>query len=305
MGSDATGGRKVAIIGAGGWIGRALAAQAASLVGFDAVRLFGSSDSQISVLGHELEVEGLTHASNLKGEGWTVLHAGIVGLPAGEGLDKALESNRQLMSEVLRLSEAADRLMLVSSGAVGRLQAGAAPAGRLAYAQMKLEQEERASDWASGRRTQLSIPRVFNLGGPYINQLKSYALSDFILQAVETGRVHIGAGHRVLRSYVHVSEFARAMLGLLETQNEARQIIDIAGSEAVELTDLAQLVLEALGLPRDAIDRTRSDGAEDRYVGDPQAYQALLARLGLQPVSTRVTVGDTIDFLRREGQLSA
>ncbi len=37
------------------------------------------------------------------------------------------------------------------------------------------------------------IGRIFNLGGPHINKLQAYALSSFLLQAADTGKVVIKA----------------------------------------------------------------------------------------------------------------
>ena len=140
------------------------------------------------------------------------------------------------------------------------------------------------------------IPRIFNVGGPYINHAASYALGSFIQQALAGGVIEIEARRAVLRSYVHLFEFARVLFDLA-IGDEDDLMFDTAGAEVVEMADLAVAVGAALGLELE-IRRPPLSQGEDRYVGDGRIYQAAVARGAGGPIGLDRIVRDTADYLR-------
>ena len=301
---------RVAVVGASGWIGRALIAQimvSSPDLALDRLRLFGSAPRSLTVGGRDLEIEPLDGATRLGDGDWLVVHAALVGVDRVEDGDQAEVRRRNdvLMKQVLALAEtgATRRLVFFSSGAAGRPDSGG-PA-KQAYGQMKLEHEAEVTAWAARTGRAVLTPRVFNLGGPYINYVEIYALGDFILGLARHGRIAISAADPVFRSFVHVSEMARVILDMAVDDAQSGAPFDVGGAEVVELGALARAVGEALGLADSAIDRPAPGGGlGDWYVGDGRRYQSALFRRGERPTPLKQIIADTVAYLDATGRLA-
>lgn len=296
---------RVALVGASGWIGMALVhvlLDASPELGAPKLRLFGSARRTIEVQGRTLEVEPLVGAADLGAGDWLVLHAAIVGPDRVAGGDAAevRVTNDRLLAQVLDLADGveAQRLVFFSSGAAQRTGFGS-PAKQV-YARMKAEHEDVTAAWAGERGRGLIMPRVFNLGGPYINHVGAYALGDFIQAARRDGRIAIGTASPVFRSYVHVREMAAVVLEAAVKPMFGAGPFDVAGAEIVELGALARMVGAALGMADIVVERPSGDGEADWYVGDGRAYQSALFAMGRAPVPLTRIVADTAAYLRVE-----
>jgi nucleoside-diphosphate-sugar epimerase len=293
----------VAITGASGWIGRAMTQMALEAMGGDVarLRLYGARARRIELSGKPLAVETLQDAAPLGDGEWLVLHLAVAG---GERIaePQALRAaNEAMLAQALALAATAGqarRFVAASSGAV--YQAGQGPAEKQAYSDLKRDQESVVRAWAKKTGAPLLIPRIFNVGGPYISHPQRYALGSFIQQALDGGVIEIGARRPVVRSYVHVLELARVVFDL--ALDEAPSLtFDTAGPEIVELADLAVAVGAALGLPDIQVRRPPLEASdEDRYVGDGALYQAALARSGAAPAGLDRIIRDTADAIRAE-----
>lgn len=301
----------VAIVGASGWVGMALADQVlATCPDFppDRLRLFGSSSRDLEIGNCQVRIEPLDGLARLGTGDWLVLHAAIIGDDRVEGGDPAevRRRNDALLDRILALAETGEtrRLVAFSSGAVHRPDAGTL--ARRAYATMKLDHEIATADWARRTGRSVLIPRIFNLGGPFINHAGAYALGDFILALTRRGRIAIGAADPVFRSFVHVSEMARVVLDMALDETQSAEPFDIGGAEVVELGALARAVGDALGQADPAIDRPEpGEGPGDWYVGEARRYQSALYRRGERPAPLARIVGDTVAYLEATGALTA
>jgi nucleoside-diphosphate-sugar epimerase len=268
------------------------------------LRLFGSHSRTLAVGGKSLEISPLNDAARL-GEGdWLVVHAAIIGADrAGGDLDETRRVNDAMLKQVLTLSETGDtrRLVAVSSGAAGRPDVGGA--ARQAYGRLKRDHETSAADWAARADRSVLIPRIFSLGGPYINHTTAYALGDFILQQAQHGRIAIGADVPIIRSFVHVLDAARGMLDMAVDEAEGAEPFDVCLGREIELQDLARAVATAFGAEA-AIDRPPiAETGGDRYVGRGDRFQAALAREGATPLGLDRIIDDTIAYLRTVGEI--
>jgi nucleoside-diphosphate-sugar epimerase len=271
----------------------------------DRLRLFGSRPRAMTMGDRDLAIEALDPGSSL-GEGhWLVLHAGIIGADRVEdgNLDAVRQRNDAMLGQVLALAEtgATDRLVLFSSGAAGRPDVGG-PA-KQAYATMKLAHEAEVTAWGALRQTPVLIPRVFNLGGPYINHTEAYALGDFILQCARDGRIRIGSGGRVFRDFVHVAEMARGVLHMAVDRHETATPFDVSLRRLTELDDLARAVGKAFGVDPIIERPPHAAGEDDAYDGDGARFQQALDQRGEAPASIDQIVADTVAYLRRTGEI--
>ena len=289
----------MAIVGATGWVGRAMlhaVLEAAPDIASERLRLFTGRPRALTIEGRGFHTETLEASAALGDGRWIVVHAGVIG-------GDARRQNDALLEEVLRLSAGAqvERLVLVSSGAAGF--GDDAPPDKAAYAQMKRDHELRALDWSGGTGVRLLIPRIFNLGGPYMTCVGNYALGDFIQRLSRQGELAIAAPDPVVRTYVHVMEMARTILDMAVDETEDSAPFDVAADETVELGDLAHEVADALGLKDAKITRPApTGGAGDRYVGEGRRYQAALAKRGLSSPPLSLIVADTVaDLTSRPG----
>jgi nucleoside-diphosphate-sugar epimerase len=299
---------RLALVGGSGWVGMALADQALA-AGFppERMRVFTALPCLLTINGVTLQTEALDAATRLGDGAWVVAHAAIIGPDRVEGGDlvEVRARNDALMSRVFRIAGGADvrRLLMISSGAAHQTQA-ANPA-KAAYARMKREHETEVSAWAAKAGTQVLLPRIFNLGGPYINHVGNYALGDFILSLANTGALRISAGDPVIRSYVHVLELADVLLDMAVDHDEDQTPFDIGGTQTVELGALAEAIAAELAILGTVVSRPASTvGPGDRYAGDGARYQAHLAAMGRSPVGLAQIIADTITYLRRTGAIS-
>jgi len=299
---DWLGARKggVAITGASGWIGAAateVVLRALPEAGDFPLRLFGSAHGVLEIAGRRLRVESLGEASPLGPGEWLFLHFAVVGVDRLGGDSGALRAaNDALLDQALALAGtgALRRFVYASSGAV--YQTGGSPA-KQAYAGMKRAQEQLAQAWAARTGAPVLMPRIFNVGGPYINHVRAYALGDFIAQAMAGDVIRIEARRPVVRSYVHVHELARVILDLA-LGPIGPTTFDTAGPDVVEMAELAHAVGRALNRPID-IDRPPMGPGEDRYVGDGRLYLEALARSGAAPIGLDRIIQDTAAFMRQ------
>ncbi len=296
---------RVALVGASGWVGAALADRVlAAGLPADRLRVFTTLPRTVDIGPAALRTEQFSDQSRL-GEGdWLVLHAGIIGAQrvANGDLSEVRRLNDDLLARVLGMADTGQfrRLVMISSGAAHRPGEGG-PA-KAAYSRMKRGHEDVVTDWAAGTGSAILLPRVFNLGGPYITYPQNYALGDFILSQAKMGRIAIGSGDPVVRDFTHVLEMADVLLDMAVDEAEGPEPFDIGGGEAIELGDLARLVAAASGVETPMIDRPApAGGPGDRYVGDGRRYQAALAQAEQRPTPLPVIITDTIAYLRQTG----
>lgn len=301
---------RLAVVGASGWVGMALADQVLAAcpdLAPDRLRLFGSGSRTLQIGSREVQIEPLNANASLGDGDWLVVHAAIIGGDRVEGGDppEVRRRNDALLDTVLALAEAGEtrRLVAFSSGAASRVET-VSPARR-AYATMKRDHEVAIAGW--GRRTgrAVLIPRVFNLGGPFMNHIETYALGDFARALSMHGRIAIGATVPVFRNFVHVSEMARVILDMAVDETQSAEPFDVGGTQIVELGALARAVGEAMGQPEPVIDRPEpGDGPGDWYVGDGLRYQSALFRRGETPTPLARIVADTVAYLDATGALA-
>lgn len=296
--------RRIVMTGAGGWLGLATLELLSDALGpdlEDRVTCYGASRKTLTLLdGRHVEQYPLGDIAHLPPSPSIVLHLAFLTKDRAETMDEAdyTRANRALTRQLLDMLDGIDaRAVFVASSGAARFadDPARAPAMRL-YGALKRADEEALGDWAETRSRRAVIARLFNIAGPHINKVQSYALSALILDALAGGPVRVRAPHRVVRGYVAIRELMSLVFALLLDEGSAVVRFD-TGGKAMELAEVAAVVAEEYG---STVDRPAPQIAnEDIYLGNPQLYDRLLVEHGIEPVSFRDQVRETGDYLQQ------
>lgn len=304
-------GRRIVITGATGWLGRATLDLLRQCLGDDfrsRVHCFGSQHRIIDLGdGHSIEQEPLAELASLPSRPTFVLHFAFLTKDRAEAMDEAeyRHAVRRIGCNVLDALDpiGAEGVFVASSGAAGFADDPAAsPAMRL-YGELKRDDERSFAEWAERTGKTAVIARIFNLSGPHINKLGSYALACFILDALAGGPIKVKASHDVRRGYVAIRELMSLAFAMLLEGRAGVTAFD-TGGEPLEMGEIAEAVATQLG--GCGVERApRSDASPDVYLGNEGAYRQLLERYGIESVPFAQQVAETAQFLVNKDQFHA
>lgn len=298
---------RILLTGASGWLGQAaleLLVQALGPAWHQRVIAFGSREHRWALRdGTAVTQLPLTALPSLPVQPSLLLHFAYLTREKTAQMAEAeyIARNRALSRLAAEggASIGVERAFVTSSGAVhAALAAPEDPNPALLYGKLKLEDEALFQQFAAASpRHRVFITRLFNLSGPYINKLDSYALASFIQQA-RKGQITIRATHPVIRSYTSAENLLGVALGqLLAEQGAACLCVETVGNEDTEMGELAAAVRDGVA-PNAVIQRTMLNASPvDRYVGDGTAYRRLLADYGIAEHSLHRQIVDTADYL--------
>ncbi|MBE7191644.1 MAG: NAD(P)-dependent oxidoreductase [Gordonia polyisoprenivorans] len=273
--------RRLLVLGASGWFGRTAMAMSEGLP----VLAVGSRARTFRVLDREIRCEAWDEERILEFAPTDVVDCAFLTRDrvTSVGLGDYVAMNRELTSRArwtTRL-DSVHRLLTISSGAaVHPVDALTTPLEQNPYGFLKREAEEQLRTDAEETGCAIAIVRAWSVSGPFVRIARSYALSDMVLQA-RKGRIAIRADHPVLRRYVAVEDLLA--VGLSSAQN-AVTTVD-SGGRLVEMSELAELVSEAVGGPVEISRPPLVDTRVDDYAAEPEIWSRAAARAHLVPRS--------------------
>ncbi|MCW1429338.1 NAD-dependent epimerase/dehydratase family protein [Novosphingobium sp. JCM 18896] len=289
------------LTGPSGWIGQAMLDALARVLGGQLdgrVTAFASQARTMELpWGESLAVRALDAITPDDVADAHVIHLAYLtkekaDLLGDDAFDAANDAIDEALLAALRGAPAAS-LFVASSGAAALAERG----DRHAYGMAKLRQEARFLDWAKAAGIPVIAGRIFNIAGPHINKLRSYAISDFALQAQEAGAIRIQAGVPVFRSYLHVEDLCALVLEAARRGIGRGTAIDLCGTEIVEMDDIAALVAAAsqgsITIERGPV----NFGQPSLYLGDATQTKVLAMELGIELRPLSVQVADTLTWL--------
>lgn len=296
---------RLVITGPTGWIGTVFLAQLARANAQwpRGVTLFGSSARQVDAPdGTSFAMRSFDTIGPKDVEGALVLHLAYLTKEKVELLgERAFFDTNSAIDERLLAACRDGRprgVFVASSGAAALAERGR---DRHLYGMCKLLQEDRFLDFGAKAGVPVLAGRIYNLGGPWINKLSAYAISNMLVQAFDTGAVRINATVPVYRSYLHVEDLCALVLAGLEDGLAPGRPVDLCGAEIVEMAHVAEEVVRVAGLGAVAIVREPLD--YDRpaiYVGDPTQTLTLALRYGIRLRGLAAQVADTALYLREK-----
>ncbi len=257
-----TGPLRVAITGATGFLGGALArALAGEGAEIRALRRASSAPDALSGLGvHWLEGDVTDRRAVdelVRGAGWVIHAAGRLGeanVPEADFRRVNVEGTRVVLEAALAAAPAPRVLHLSSPGVLGPTPRAPAPEDAPMrpgnpYERSKAEAEALALDFAA-RGVQVVVARPGFVYGPGDRHVLG------LFRAVARGRFFTIAGGRALTQPTHVDDAAAGMLACLRRGRPGRTY-HIVGPRAVTFRELVDTLAEALEVPRPRLDLPR------------------------------------------------
>lgn len=205
-----------------------------------------------------------------------------------------LRANLTLVQRSLDLLERAQGVVLISSGAA--VGDGGYPdwdAGLNPYGFAKNVQEQAVRAAAAGR-VPVTVCRLWGAAGPDVVHPRKYAFSDFVLQALLEGSIHVRADHEVWRRYCDARQLMQACLRL---NLAGRDITFDSGGALVEIRQLAGDIARAVH-PDAPVFIEEPLGPPDRAFSESQRMEQLFAEMGMTPATLQELVQNTVDGLR-------
>ena len=298
---------EIVVTGAGGWLGQATLEMLDQAFGEklqSRVHIFAAKERQILLRsGRMLPCNELKSMEKLHRRPCLVAHYAFVTKDriADRSVPDFIHENESIgdfvATQLRRLPVAG--IFVPSSGAVYPRGIEEYPV-RNAYGEAKARDECRFRSLAENLRCRAVIMRIFNLSGPFINNLSTYVLASILLDLAKGGPIRLHADRPVIRSYVHVSDLINLAFSLMLRQvDPPSDPFDTAGEVEIEIGGLARLAAAVLGKPDTAIIRSPISPHEtDRYVGDGGIFRRLTTETGVALTPLDQQIIDTSDYLR-------
>lgn len=291
----------IIVTGAGGWLGQAALEMFEVALGEALparLTAFGATARQITLRsGRTLRLHALRDLTNFSAPAPIFFHFAYLTREhaSTQPLAAYVAANRDISALVQRFlsRNGCAGLFVPSSGAV---YAGGDLA-RNPYGVLKREDEVGFAALARRLDAPAVIARVFNLAGPFINKLESYALACILLDILGGRPVSLRAAHPVWRAYADVGDVLNIALGCLLT-GTTPPVFDTTG-EPIELSALAQRAGRLLtGNSVEILRPELAQAPASRYLGHGETYAALAKTLALSLHDLDRQLLDTAAFLR-------
>jgi nucleoside-diphosphate-sugar epimerase len=303
--------RRIIIVGARGWVGRTAIALLSEALGpacfAERVICVGSTAGLVEIGDQEVLQRSLSDLATLDPCPTLLLHLAFLTMDKFAEMhpDDYVRSNQVLSRAVLEALEpiGVDRLFVASSGAAAFADNPDAADNLRCYGRLKRDDETLFAGWGNAMpdRRRVAIARIYSVSGPHINKHQTYALANLILAALEGRPIEVHASKRVIRSYVAVRDLLSLVFAILLAPDADPIIQFDTGGEPCELGELATIIARTLG--GEASRPPVTDSTENRYVGDPRSWSALLECYGIEPLALREQVLETAAHLARETPL--
>lgn len=262
------------------------------------VRAFASEERDMDLpSGESLSVRALASIRPDDVDGAHVIHLAYLTKDKVDGLGERrfFDTNIAIDDHLLGALEQGRpaSLFVASSGAAALAARGI---DLHPYGMAKLRQEARFLRWAKSADVPAIAGRIFNIAGPYINKLDAYAISNFIMQALNRPEIHIQADTPVFRSSLHVRDLCALIVEAGLHRVGRPRPIDMCGAESVEIGDLAALIAAEMG----NIPIRRTSVRYDKpsiYLGNFADTKILAMELGFDLIPLAMQVRDTIRWI--------
>lgn len=306
-------GLRVAITGAGGWIGCATIEMLDSALGanFDKrVFAFGSQPKEMMTRsGRKVHITSLAELGRLPPAPTLLVHCAFltkerVSRMSSEDYFRNSEDITRTVADAMH-GIGVSHFLFPSSGAVYGLPTRSdrslldAPEEN-PYGTQKLRDEIRFRAVSKGLGIRLVVPRIFNVSGPLINKQDSYVLSSVINAVLSGAPIELHARRKVVRGYVALRDVLEVLFGWLLSSTMPEQLVLDTGGRLVEAGELAKRVLDVLHRTDLPIHRPPfGSEPDDVYFGEGAEFERLARLQGvvLSPLDDQIA--ETAGYLKQ------
>jgi nucleoside-diphosphate-sugar epimerase len=293
---------RIVITGSGGWLGMATLELLRDALEEDfqrRIRCFGSGARRLTLFdGSSVDQRPLSEITELDSQPTILLHFAFLTKDRAESMaaDEYRRANQSIRDLVLHsLNPIGARAVFVaSSGAAAFADDPEASAAMRLYGSMKRDDEEVFGEWAERNGARALIARIYNVSGPHMNKLNSYALASFILDALGGRAVAIRSPDAV-RTYVAIRELMSLCFSLLLKSANGVQQFD-SGGDPLSLREVGECVAQQLGAE---VMLSSISTKPDIYFGNYSLYESLLREHCVESVSLAQQIVETAAFFRR------
>ena len=157
---------------------------------------------------------------------------------------------------------------------------------RWAYADSKAMDEFLALAYHQERDLDCVIVRLFNTVGPRQSGRYGMVIPRFVESALAGNPIEVHGDGTQTRSFCHVADTIRALVGLMDARELSGEIFNVGSSERVRIVDLAEQIKAATGSASEIVyvpyDEVYGQGIEDMLHRQP-AIEKVTAEIGWQP----------------------
>jgi UDP-glucose 4-epimerase len=174
---------------------------------------------------------------------------------------------------------------------------------RWLYADSKAMDEFLALGFHQERGLDCVIARFFNTVGPRQSGQYGMVIPRFVERALAGAALEVHGDGTQTRSFCHVSDTVRAVVGLMDAPGTSGEIFNVGSAERVRIIDLAHRVLELTGSGSELAFVPHSEvyglGIEDVLHREP-SIEKIRAAIGWRPsLDLDRVLADVIDHARR------
>lgn len=280
--------KKIILTGAGGWLGTELLELLLSQYGGPLLQ------TSVICLGSQARVKHLSDGTAIPiiALDEDVEFSGISGVVHLAfqtrdkvnllGIEKYCFTNLTITSRAIELIEQVKPkwVATVSSGAIF-----SSPYGPLEnnlfnnpYGFTKRVEETMLKEATNALGANLAIGRLWGAMGANMPVNRAYAVSDFIYQAINNGKINIRSANKVWRRYCDAAEFMNVLTSAAETLEFSQ--FD-SGGTLIEVGDLASKISTIL-LEDIEIERSPHSGDDDKYFPEDIEYINLATTLNIK-----------------------
>jgi UDP-glucose 4-epimerase len=179
---------------------------------------------------------------------------------------------------------------------------GPTTARRWAYAESKAIDEFLALAYHQERGLDCVIVRLFNTVGPRQSGRYGMVIPNFVRNALAGAALEIHGDGTQTRSFCHVLDTIRGLVGLMDDRSIAGQIYNIGSTERISILGLADRVRAATGSTAESVfvpyDEVYGLGIEDTLHREP-SIEKIGAAIGWRPTRTLdQIIADVVEHAR-------
>ncbi|MBD0330811.1 MAG: NAD-dependent epimerase/dehydratase family protein [Thermoleophilia bacterium] len=173
---------------------------------------------------------------------------------------------------------------------------------RWLYADSKAIDEFLAFAYHQERRLDCVVARLFNTVGPRQSGQYGMVIPRFVQAALAGAPVEVHGDGTQTRSFCHVSDTVRALVGLMDDRGISGEVFNVGSTERVGIIDLARRVIELTASESEIVfvpyERVYGLGVEDTLHREP-AIDRISEVIGWRPsLDLERILADVVDYTR-------